>query len=143
MSPVNSPTGLLLDTHIWVDFINGDPGLKRATAEAIEEARHSDAVYISVISVWEIAFLARKGKLTFPFGPLPWVEQAMRLPGMRMVPLSPEVAIRSVDLPVDLNKDPSDRFLVATAELEHLRFVTRDKDVIRFAKKFKIPVLNA
>jgi PIN domain nuclease of toxin-antitoxin system len=87
--------------------------------------------------------LVRKRRLNLPVGPLAWTEQALRLPGTQLLPLSPAVVVRAVELPEDLNWDPSDRFLVAAAESENLRLVTRDRDILRFAAKYSIPFLNA
>jgi len=143
MSQGNRATGLLLDTHIWVDYINGDDRLHRSVVARIEHAREQRAVYISIISVWELAMLVQKSRLRLPSGTLAWAEQAIRLPGTQLLPLSPVAVVRSVDLARDLNQDPADRILVATAESENLQLVTRDRDVIRFAKKFTISFLNA
>lgn len=140
---MSEPAGLLLDTHIWVNYINGDPVLRKPVIAKIDEARRMNSIYVSVISVWEIAFLARKKKLILPLSALRWSEEAMRLPGTHLLALSPEIAVRSVDLPKELNKDPADRFLVATAEIHRLRLVTRDQNVIAFAKSNKLLLLTA
>jgi PIN domain nuclease of toxin-antitoxin system len=126
---------LLLDTHVWVRYINGSPSLKPAAIRAIESARRTGAVYVSVISIWEIALLVRKQRLDLPIGVERWVQRAFELPGIQLAPLTPQIAIASVQLPDTLNKDPSDRILVATARIQGFTLVTRDKDIIRFAKK--------
>lgn len=41
---------LLLDTHVFLWFISGDQRVGLRTREAIENA---DAVYLSVVSLWE------------------------------------------------------------------------------------------
>jgi PIN domain nuclease of toxin-antitoxin system len=138
MPLANSTEGLLLDTHIWVRYINGDPSLKPSAVSAIEAARTSGNVFVSVISVWEIALLFRKRRLALPLGVHRWVQQAFLLPGVQLLPFTIDIAIESVDLPDSLNKDPSDRILVATARIEGLRLVTHDKDIIRFAKQHKL-----
>ena len=140
MPPANNTAGLLLDTHIWVKYINGTPDLKPTAVSAIEAARNSGQVFVSVISVWEIALLVRKQRLALPLGVQRWVQQAFLLPGVQLLPFTPEIAIESVDLPDSLNRDPSDRILVASARIEQLRLVTRDKDIIRFAKQHKLPL---
>ena len=88
-----------------------------------------------VISVWEIALLVRKGRLDLPFGVEQWVQRSLQLPGIQLLPFTPRIAIESVQLPDSLNKDPSDRILVATARIQALTLLTRDKDVVRFAKQ--------
>lgn len=75
-----------------------------------------------------------------PFGVERWAERALQLPGIQLLPFTPQIAIESVDLPDSLNKDPSDRILVATARIENLALMTRDKDILRFAKQTNLVV---
>ncbi len=139
MQSVSSPSSLLLDTHIWVRYISGDPTLKAAAVRSIEDARSRGAVFVSVISVWEIALLVRKKRLDLPLGIESWVKRAMELPGVQLQAFTPQIAIESVQLPDSLNKDPSDRILVATARTQGFTLMTRDKDIIRFAKQANLP----
>jgi PIN domain nuclease of toxin-antitoxin system len=125
----------LLDTHVWVRYINGESPLKQKAIETIDLARRTGDAFVSVISVWEIALLVRKGRLDLPFGVEQWVQRSLQLPGIQLLPFTPRIAIESVQLPDSLNKDPSDRILVATARIQALTLLTRDKDVVRFAKQ--------
>jgi PIN domain nuclease of toxin-antitoxin system len=143
MPTANRTSGLLLDTHIWVRYINGTPGLKVEGIATIESARKIGEAFVSVISVWEVALLVRKKRLNLPMSVERWVEQALRLPGVRLLPLTPEIAIESVQLPDSLNRDPSDRILVATARIERLRLMSRDKDIRRFAKQTGLSIEKA
>jgi PIN domain nuclease of toxin-antitoxin system len=135
MQAMNDSSPLLLDTHVWVRYINGTPSLKPAAVHSIERARRAGSAYVSVISIWEIALLVRKGRLDLPFGVERWVQRAFELPGIQLATLSPQIAIESVQLPDSLNKDPSDRILVATARIQGLTLMTRDKNILRFAKQ--------
>jgi PIN domain nuclease of toxin-antitoxin system len=135
MQAMNDTSPLLLDTHVWVRYINGTPGLKPTAVHSIESARRTGSAYVSVISIWEIALLVRKGRLDMPFGVERWVQRAFELPGIQLATLTPQIAIESVQLPDSLNKDPSDRILVATARIQGLNLMTRDKDILRFAKQ--------
>ena len=143
MSTENDPPGLLLDTHIWVRYINGTPGLKPSIVTSIEAARELGSAFVSVITIWETALLVRKKRLSLPMAVERWVERALQLPGIRLLPFSPQIAIESVALPDDLNRDPSDRILVATALIEDLKLVTHDKDIIRFARQTRLRVEKA
>ncbi len=51
---------LLLDTHIFLWAVAGSPALAPATRSAIESA---DAVFVSAVSIWEVAIKARLGKI--------------------------------------------------------------------------------
>jgi len=130
-----SSAPLLLDTHVWVRYINGAPAIKPSAIASIDLARQSGSAFVSVISIWEIALLVKKGRLDLPFGVERWVERALELPGIQVLPFTPDIAIASVQLSDALNNDPSDRILVASARIKNLTLMTRDKAIIRFARK--------
>lgn len=140
---MSSTSPLLLDTHIWLDFINASPKLRTPTVMAIDAARLTGSAFVSVISVWEIALLARLQRISLQVPVSRWVEEAFQLPGIQLLPLTPEIAIDSVDLPEPMHKDPSDRILVASARVERLTLVTRDRDILTFAKSIKLACLQA
>ena len=125
---------LLLDTHVWLRYGNSSSPFRRAAIDAIDEGLESGAVYVSVISIWEIALLVRQNKLALHVSVERWVDDALAVSGLQLLPLSPQIAIESVDLPEPMHKDPADRILVASARVERLTLVTADKAVLKFAK---------
>lgn len=137
------PEPLLLDTHVWLDFINTSPRLRPATIAAIESSRLAGLVSVSVISVWEIALLVRVHRIQLHTSVGKWVGDALKLPGIHLLPLTPEIAISSVDLPDPMHNDPADRILVASARAERLTLVTRDRDILTFARTLRLPCLQA
>ena len=140
---MTSSQGLLLDTHVWLRY-QGFPKALRETAEAaIDEAAAANAVFVSVISVWEIAMLEHDGKIQLDGGVDRWSQQALSMPGISLLPFSPLIAIESVKLPEPMHKDPADRILVASARIEKLRLVTSDKAVLAFAKTSGLAHLRA
>jgi PIN domain nuclease of toxin-antitoxin system len=140
---MNKDPKLLLDTHVWVHYINATPGLRPETIRAIDKALISGSVFISVISIWEIAMLVRLRRLALHTSVSQWAEQALKLPGTSLLALTPEIAIDSVDLPEPMHKDPSDRILVSTARIERLTLLTRDRDILAFAKATKLACMQA
>ena len=134
---------LLLDTHVWVYYADGGHELPRTVLRAIEKARESGSLFVSVISVWEIALLVRRKRLALPMSPARWSEDALRLSGLNLLAFTPEIAIESVDLPEPMHKDPADRILVASARVERMTLVTRDREVLAFAKAIQLSVLEA
>lgn len=140
---MNEVSPLLLDTHIWVKYQNGSGDIRVASKTLIEAAADRGLVFVSVISVWEIALLARLGRLSFSRPVTQWVSDALSKPGIQLLPLSPEIAIDSVNLPEPLHKDPSDRILIASARVERLTLVTRDRDIVTFAKSIKLACVQA
>jgi len=133
---------LLLDTHIWFRYQVSPNILRASTADAIDRAALRNAVFVSAISVWELAMLERDGKLDLYGGSDRWVQDALSKPGIALLPLSPQIAVASVYLPDPMHKDPSDCILVASARLERMTFVTSDKKILHFAKNSGLPCLR-
>jgi len=134
---------LLLDTHVWVNYLAASPLLRQTTVKAIDEARSSGDVFVSVISIWEIALLVRLKRLSLHTSVTSWVNQALLLPGVNLLSFSPQIAIDAVDLPDPMHKDPCDRILVASARVERLTLVTRDGDILDFAQATNVAVMKA
>ena len=51
----------LLDTHTLLWFLTGDKRLSGSTRQLIENP--SNEIFLSIVSLWEIAIKMRKGKL--------------------------------------------------------------------------------
>jgi len=137
-----SDAGLLLDTHIWLNYQGFTRALRRSTEQVIDAAAERNAVFISVISVWEIAMLAKAGTIALNESVDHWSEMALSKPGINLLPISPRIAVASVYLPEPMHKDPSDRILVASARVERMTFVTADKKILHFAKVSGMPCLK-
>ena len=141
MATSNEP--LLLDTHVWIRSQLYPELLRAAARERIRRAAEANLIYVSVISVWEIAMLIRDGKLELDGGADGWTKAALSCPGIFLLPFSREIAIASVYLPQPMHKDPSDRSIVASALIAKLTLVTADKAVLAYAKTTGLSHLRA
>ena len=127
---------LLLDTHYWLWLEAGDKArLAAPNLDIIRKAANSGELFVSAISVWEIAMLASKGRVDLYEGCTKWVEEALTRPGLTLAPLSPAVAIESTRLPGSFHSDPADRIIVATARIMGARLLTSDKDIRAYARQ--------
>jgi PIN domain nuclease of toxin-antitoxin system len=125
---------LVLDTHIWIWLMEGVSGeLSAATVRLIDQAAANSALAVSAISVWEVAMLDQRGRVTLSRSIDEWVRMALTAPGIRLVDLSPEIALESARLPGEPHGDPADRILVATARVLGGTLITRDKKILRYA----------
>ncbi len=140
---IGAPPRFLLDTHIWFRYQVSPERLRVAALAPLDEAAQRDALFVSVISVWELAMLAQDAHVELNGGVDRWTAAALSKPGIALLPLSPKIAIESVSLPHPMHKDPADRILVASARVEHLTLVTSDKAILRFAKSVHLPCLRA
>jgi PIN domain nuclease of toxin-antitoxin system len=125
---------LVLDTHCWIWLMLGDEKLPQPTRLQIEHSARTGELFIPAISVWEVAMLESKGRLTFNTSVSHWVEQALSVPGVRLMPLTPEIAIDSCNLPGELHGDPADRLIVAAARIQDAALVTHDQKILAYAK---------
>ena len=123
---------VLLDTHIWVWLNQGGGGVSDATRSHVAEAAGRGEAWVSVISVWEVALLEAKGRIGLTLPLSEWVTRALA-PPLRLAPLTPEIAVESGRLPPPFHSDPADRILTATARLEGLTLVTRDRRILAYA----------
>jgi len=101
---------LLLDTHVLLWAIGNSTALSSRVTEYISDDQNE--VFISAISLWEIALKHSTGKLELNFAveDIPNYCQQM---GFRLIPLMPLEALGILELPLKQNhKDPFDRMLI-------------------------------
>jgi len=128
-------TDLLLDTHIalWLD--SGDKRLGDATRRTIEAAwKEGGRIFLSAVSVWEIAILVDKGHIELDLPVNEWADRFLDRPGLQAVALDHGTAARAYDLHHLEHHDPADRLLIASAIGLGCPLVTHDDRIRRFAK---------
>ena len=121
---------VVLDTHILVSWVGGVKHLDRAQHRAIEKAASTSALWVSDISLWEVAMLVEGGrlKLTEPLDT--WLERATAAPAVARVGLTPKIVHELASLPTTRTWDPADRIIVATARVLGATLVTNDARII-------------
>jgi PIN domain nuclease of toxin-antitoxin system len=134
---------LLLDTHVWVWLMFGDNRLGNATRLMLEKAVPEGRLRVSVISVWEVAMLEAKGRLTLAADCESWVREALAAPGIRVAELTPHIAISSTRLPGVFHGDPADRLLVATARESEATLLTADEAILQYADEGYVHAVRA
>ena len=115
-------SAILLDTCalLWLGF--GDKSLSLNARQVIEE---TDTVYVSPISLWEIANKRSTGGLTLQLPTREWFAKMCEWHKLSLLPLSGEVMIRAGESPKH-HKDPADRIIIAAALESNLVVVTTD-----------------
>lgn len=131
---------LVLDTHVWLWLLQGSSQLSRAFRQGVEQSQKNHGILVSIISVWEIGMLAEKKRVQLEMDAMDWVMRALDFSGMRLVPLSPKIAIQSTRLPGIIHGDPSDRMLIATAYEENAVLVTCDEKLLVYGEENFISV---
>ncbi len=67
---------MLIDTHIWVWWVNGDPQLKTVYRDLLG-ARQESGIAVSIISCWEIAKLVENQRIVLTLPVLDWLNAAL------------------------------------------------------------------
>ncbi len=119
----------LLDTHAWVWWVTEDRRLSRPALRAIEKAQASDALWLSLMSVWEVAKKVEKGQLLLDRPVEAWLDQATNRPALRMAELTRPILTESCRLPQPFHGDPADQIIVATARDRDAVLVTKDSRI--------------
>ena len=128
-------SALLLDTHIWLWYADGNTERLRPTSvKKLDDARVSEGLVVSAISIWEVGILSAKGRIQLSVPLRDWVDNALSAPGIRFAPLDAAAAAESTLLPGELHGDPADRILIATARTQNLPLATRDDDILKYGK---------
>jgi PIN domain nuclease of toxin-antitoxin system len=141
-SRAEAPVGpVVLDTHAWIWMLEGvDSELSPATISFVEEAGGQAQLAVSAISVWELAMLEAKGRITLSRSIEEWVKAALTAPGLRLVDLTPEISLESTRLPGSLHGDLSDRMIVATARVLGGTLITCDHRILAYGSEGHVRV---
>ena len=126
---------LLLDscTIIW---IIEERDVKPAAAEAIDAASaRGESLFVSPITAWEYGMLFAKGRLRLPVTPQEYWRRVMALEGIGIAPMPPEILIASWYLPGEIQRDPWDRVIAATAREFGYTVITRDRALLDYARQ--------
>jgi PIN domain nuclease of toxin-antitoxin system len=126
---------LLLDTHVLIWLLQDDPKMAEHIFAAIQSAADGGRVVVSAITPWEIGLLVSKKKIDLGMDAQVWVDLALGLRGLKLVPLSPRIAVDSTRLPFEIHPDPADRLLVATARHFGATLVTADRMLLQYGER--------
>jgi len=122
---------ILLDTHIYLWWLIDAPDLSRSARNLIAEA---DALYVSVVSIWEAGIKWQAGKL--PVSPAD-LHENLAINSCTSLPVTMSHALMAAKLP-SLHKDPFDRMLVAQAITEPLHLLTTDRVLAEYSSLVKL-----
>ena len=119
---------IVLDTHIWIWWVHGDPALAAADRDFLDDSEQT-GLAVSAISCWEVAKLVEYGRLILPSPVSDWLRQALDYPGVRLIELSPRICVESTELPGTFHRDPADQIIVATARVLDAPLFTVDSKI--------------
>jgi PIN domain nuclease of toxin-antitoxin system len=122
---------ILLDTHTWI-WSHSATKLLSDTVKKLIKKTLTDQRAIASISIWEFAMMVAKGRIHVKIDPKLWLDSAIKNSGLKVIELSPEIALESCSLPGDFHKDPADQIIVATARIHNLTLLTKDRKILDY-----------
>lgn len=123
---------LLLDTHVFLWFISGDPRLANDWRDQVRDP--ANEAYLSVASIWEAIIKYQLGKLPLPAAPQDYLPEQRERHRITSLPIEEAALAELAELPA-LHRDPFDRILVAQALQHDLTIATVDPLVRAYPAK--------
>ncbi|MDI6794425.1 MAG: type II toxin-antitoxin system VapC family toxin, partial [bacterium] len=115
---------LLLDTHTFLWFIDGNPKLSRYARQLIEELTNER--FLSVASLWEMSIKNSLGKLKLPLPFTKLVTEQVSGNSIKLLHIVPDHldVLRTLSF---YHKDPFDRLIIAQSLSEDMPVLSREK----------------
>lgn len=121
----------LLDTHVWVWWLLGDPRLADQDRAALDALPRGRRPVLCDISLWEVALLVQLGRLELSLTLESWLSVAASAATVRVIPITPPIVAEMNRLPNGFHQDPADRLIVAAARTHDLPLATHDGRILR------------
>jgi PIN domain nuclease of toxin-antitoxin system len=121
----------LIDTHIWIWWVEGASDLSRLDREALDALEETERPHLSAISLWELSVLIQKGRYTPGRDMDTWLALAAGPAAVTLAPINVDVARELMQLPRSIHADPADRIIVATARALDVPLLTYDNRIRR------------
>ena len=123
---------LLLDTHIFIWWVDEPEKLSAAAISALED--EANELLLSVASVWEMQIKIQLGKLKLSLPLKELVKNQHETNDLTVSPVALTHVLALDALPFH-HKDPFDRLLIAQSVKEELTIVTADSQFSAYSVK--------
>jgi PIN domain nuclease of toxin-antitoxin system len=119
----------VLDTHVLLWWFE-QGSLSAAHRRVIRRANAARPLWVSDITLWEIAMLSELGRIRLQLPLRDWLDRATAAPLVMRHGISPAVAAEVASLPSTFHRDPADRIIVATARVLGATLLTADRRIV-------------
>lgn len=121
----------LLDTHAWVWWVERDRRLGLETAGILDGLPPEERPYLCDISLWEVAMLVERKRLTFDIPLEKWIDASSHPRTVRLLRITAAIAAETAVLPATFHRDPADRLIVSTCRVMGLSLLTSDRRILQ------------
>jgi PIN domain nuclease of toxin-antitoxin system len=119
----------LLDTHVWIWWMLGDPRLDARERDALDALGPDNRPMLCDISLWEFATLVDLGRVEIDVPIGEWLAVAASPATVRLQSITPAIVAEMNRLPSSFHRDPADRLIVATARSLQRPLATHDRKI--------------
>jgi PIN domain nuclease of toxin-antitoxin system len=120
---------VVLDTNALIFDALNPARLSRKARGLIERAHTRNDLCCSDISLWEIAMLVAKGRLDPGTKAVEFMNLALAARAITVLPITPEIAELSTQVPEAVSPDPADRLIAATAIYHRATLISTDANL--------------
>lgn len=115
----------LLDTHVILWWLTDPKKIAPKAHKLISDK--TNEIFISSVSLWEMAIKKSIGRLILPHNLLPTITSE----GFGFLSITPEDSLGVADLPL-IHNDPFDRLLIIQAKLHDLVIISHDTKIAEY-----------
>ena len=117
-------SSVLLDTHT-VHWWSSEP--ERISRPARRALEASDELLLAAISWYELAWMARRGRIVLDVPIRSWLEELSTQ--VRTIGFNAAIADTAVALPDSFPRNPADRLIYATAIEQGVKLISKDREI--------------
>ena len=118
----------ILDTHALIWLIESSPKISSKIKKEMKNP--SNLIFLSSVSLWEIAIKTGLGKLELK---MPFIKLLKDLKNTNINILQIENSyLTGLSVLPKIHKDPFDRLIISTAIIENLTIVTADENIRKY-----------
>ena len=117
---------ILLDTCAIIFAALKPEQLGRDASSEIFGAGAGRSLACSDISLWEIAMLVSRGRITISADPREFIARTLLAFRLDVLPITPDIAVMAADDRLFIHKDPADRIIASTSLHAGIPLITCD-----------------
>ncbi len=131
---------LILDTHIWIWWIEQNSRLPISLKAIIESS--DTTLAISAVSIYELLSTVARDRLQLTLSSEKWLEKATHGVDLTVLPVTFDIAVAAAHLPA-IHGDPLDRLIIATAFFHQSQLISLDGNFAKYPELQGLLVTSA